>query len=504
MKFERPPHSATPEADSRLNSGTDPVPGGSKPNGQKWRRKPPLGPQKRLWARLSVLLVIGFVPVAATVARRGSTGFDLPLPPSAMFDAIRSAGSQGSARKPPPPSVPGEPRREPDPGAAAPGPAAPGPGVPDQLVPDHFAVKNPRTRAALSFGPMDGVTLGLFSQDPDYDYLPLLKEIQRTGARWVGFSTNNYLEHSDSVEVGIPDDRTVTSGRLRTTIRQARSLGLHVMLFPILLLQTPEDGEWRGTLAPKDLDCWFANYKAWIERLAVLCQEESVELFSIGSEFNSLQGHHEPWSEILAAVRHRYDGLITYSANWDSLDGVSFLEQLDIIGMTTYFSLSDKNDPTVDEMVVAWQKVQRDVAEWRVFHNIPLLFTEVGYPSQDGANQNPWNYYTSEVPDLAEQRDCYEAFYRVWGQDERIVQGVFFYNWFGRGGPKDTGYTPRGKPALDVIQRWFQGSRSRLRLQAPGSAAPPAGKHGSESRPAGDRAPIKTTGDAGKSDSDQG
>lgn len=324
-----------------------------------------------------------------------------------------------------------------------------------------------RTRAALTFGPLDGVALGLHSQDPGYDYLPLLKEIHATGTRWVSLLTNHYLEKVDSVEIGIADPRTVDPERLRTTIRQARSLGLHVMLFPILLIQSPGESDWRGTLSPSDRARWFENYRKWIVTLAKLCHEESIEMLSIGSEFNSLQGDLEEWTRILDAVRAEYRGLVTYSANWDSLDGVSFIRQLDAIGMTTYFSLSDENDPPIETMVASWRQIQRDVAEWRHFHGVPLLFTEVGYPSQDGANQNPWNYYTSTVADVAEQRDCYEAFYRVWAGDDALVQGVFFYNWFGVGGPNDTGYTPRGKPALDVLTRWFQGARSRLRYDRP-------------------------------------
>ena len=33
--------------------------------------------------------------------------------------------------------------------------------------------------------------------------------------------------------------------------------------------------------------------------------------------------------------------------------------------------------------------------------------------------------------------------------------GFFLYEWWGVGGPQDRGYTPRGKPAADLIRRRF-------------------------------------------------
>ena len=84
-----------------------------------------------------------------------------------------------------------------------------------------------------------------------------------------------------------------------------------------------------------------------------------------------------------------------------------------------------------------------------------VLRTEVGFASQDGINKDPWNYYISKTVDLQEQADCYQAFTDVWFHVPAL-SGVLFYNWFGRGGGEDIGYTPRGKPALKILRRWFK------------------------------------------------
>ena len=45
-------------------------------------------------------------------------------------------------------------------------------------LPESFSEK---ARALLADGPIDGIALGLFSQDPAYDYQVLLEEIKATG-----------------------------------------------------------------------------------------------------------------------------------------------------------------------------------------------------------------------------------------------------------------------------------------------------------------------------------
>ncbi|MCA8963052.1 MAG: hypothetical protein KDC38_21160 [Planctomycetes bacterium] len=319
-----------------------------------------------------------------------------------------------------------------------------------------------RARRLLETGPVDGIVLGLFSQDPSFDYTELLLEIRDTGSRWVSLMVNNYQELNDSTTVGVPDSRTARLERVRSTVHTARDLGFHVLLFPILLLQKPGEKDWRGTIAPTDHAEWHRSYREMLTRYARVAEAEGVDLLSIGSEFNSLQVDREEWAETIAHVRHCYSGPITYSANWDSLETVSFLPLLDLVGMTTYFGLSDEDDPSVDTMAERWAGIRGDLQEWRFVHTIPLLFTEVGYPSQNGANRNPWNYFHSETPDLEEQRDCFEAFSRVWIEDPQL-SGVLFYNWFGEGGEEDTGYTVRGKPALDLVEAWFRQRDPRRR-----------------------------------------
>ncbi len=303
---------------------------------------------------------------------------------------------------------------------------------------------------------MRGIVLGVFATEPDYDYRTPLAEIRATGAPWVSLCVNYYQLRADSTEIGIAEPHTPSDQRLAEIIADCRALGFRVLLFPIVLISQPEKDDWRGTLAPADRAAWFRSYGDLVARLAGVAERTGVSLFSIGSELLSLETDRESWLAIIAAVRSKYSGALTYSANWDSLAGPAFLDALDCVGVTTYFSLTTKNDPSIAELCAAWEPYREDLLVWQAHLGLPLIFTEVGFASQDGNNKDPWNYFISERVDLGEQRDCFEAFNRVWLGEGRLA-GAFFYNWFGDGGPSDTGYALEGKPGLAVVRQWFEG-----------------------------------------------
>jgi hypothetical protein len=88
----------------------------------------------------------------------------------------------------------------------------------------------------------------------------------------------------------------------------------------------------------------------------------------------------------------------------------------------------------------------------------PIVFTEVGYRSIAGAAAAPWDETIAGTVDLEEQRRCYEAFRRVWQPAPAdVLAGVYFWNYYGFGGPTSRSYTPRGKPALLELRRWYRG-----------------------------------------------
>lgn len=115
------------------------------------------------------------------------------------------------------------------------------------------------------------------------------------------------------------------------------------------------------------------------------------------------------WNDIIRAVRENFSGMITYAANWDNYMNIPFWQYLDFIGIDAYFWLTNKNDPTLEELLQAWKRWKVGIEE---IHNSTgkfIVFTEIGYRSIDGCNIDLWNWWRCGKIDLQEQADCYEA-----------------------------------------------------------------------------------------------
>ncbi len=302
-----------------------------------------------------------------------------------------------------------------------------------------------------------GVSLGLFSEDAGWSYAPLLDEIRALGADHVQLVVALYQENGSSTELFDHPRFTAPREAIVRTIRQAHRRHLAVLLFPIVRLLHPRDGEWRGTLAPTSRAAWMVSYGSALDRLAEIAAAEKVEALSIGSELSTLDTDVTPWRDIVAGVRHRFTGELVYSANFDHYEKTVLFDLTSKIGMCAYFSLSDEGHPATQADVTArWQKLRTQLTALSDRRHQPLLLTEVGYLSQRGATAWPWREESQQPVDLDEQTRAYRAFVAAWKDaPPSLLGGVYFWNWYGWGGPHSGGYTPRGKPAAEVIRRFF-------------------------------------------------
>ena len=97
----------------------------------------------------------------------------------------------------------------------------------------------------------------------------------------------------------------------------------------------------------------------------------------------------------------------------EEFEHVAFWDDLDYIGLQEYYPLPD--NLAVDSIVQKVEAVQQK------YHR-PVIFTEVGFPSLEGANRQPWDDSQSTRISLQAQAAGYQAIFRA------------FYNqpWFRR------------------------------------------------------------------------
>ncbi|MCP4592374.1 MAG: hypothetical protein GY842_16700 [bacterium] len=318
-------------------------------------------------------------------------------------------------------------------------------------------------------GPLNGLAIQVNSADHALEkYSRLIGEIAQLGAGCVMLSVNGYQEQVESTQIAPRPSECPPDAVWLELFDAAHAAGLKVVFMPKILLTRP-DGKWRGKIRPPSWDAWFAQYRKFILHFAELASRGRVEAFVVGSELVSSERYTDHWRRLIAETREVFSGLLFYSANWDHYSGIRFWEDLDAIGLTTYHKLSDGPAPTVEELANAWRPIQDKILAWRKTIDRPIIFTEVGWCSQEGCSIEPWNYFRKEEATPAgheEQRRNYQAFVDIWSGSPDVA-GMVWWEWTDApGGSEDYGYTPRGKPAETLLRDLF------LRRPAPQAARP--------------------------------
>jgi hypothetical protein len=303
--------------------------------------------------------------------------------------------------------------------------------------------------------PMRGAALPLWSRRADLVAWATsrLDEQVALGATCVELVVMGRQRDRTASELG-PSPTEPSAAEFKAIVAAARARHLDVLLLPIIELEHVEDGAWRGTIAPADLDRWWASYLRFILRYAELAAASQVSWLAIGSELGSTEAWRDRWYHLISQVRQVFPGKLLYSANWDHYEQVSFWARLDAIGVSSYFGIAATSEDSTSAMAQRWRRIQTELARFAVKLDKPLLLTELGYPSRDGATRAPWDYTREGPVDLEEQRRAFAAVAAAWL--DNAVSGVMIWEISSDGGPRDPGYSPRGKPAWCVLAAWWR------------------------------------------------
>ncbi|MCE7994302.1 MAG: hypothetical protein HEP71_20115 [Roseivirga sp.] len=223
---------------------------------------------------------------------------------------------------------------------------------------------------------------------------------------------------------------------------------------------------WRGALMTKndaDWDTFARGYENYILDYARIADSLKVELFCIGTEMKrTALEKPEFWHNLIRKVRTVYSGPLVYAANWDSYDKIGFWNELDYIGVDAYFPLSKKQHPDFVDLKSAWDKYRIKLERLAAKHHKPIILTEWGYQNEDYVGAEPWdnNRYnnTDNTVNNMAQKEAYQSMFEsIW--QEPWMKGVFVWRWSEyKGVLNNPNYSPRGKPAAEILKRWFEGN----------------------------------------------
>lgn len=248
---------------------------------------------------------------------------------------------------------------------------------------------------------------------------------------------------------------------IEENIRLAKKNGLKIFLKPQVYIT----GSWPGDFdcsTSEDWTIWEANYRTFIMYYLDIAIAHDVEMFCVGTEFKkSTKQRPAFWEALIKDIRCLYAGQLTYSSNWDNFKEISFWDQLDYVGISAYFPLSDAQQPSLSVLKKKWRSHVKMLSKYSKKVRRPILFTEYGYLSVDGCAGKTWEL-EKKVKQLSinqeAQATAYDALYsELWLED--FWAGGFLWKWFplneGHEGYIERDYTPQDKEAEKVITRWF-------------------------------------------------
>ncbi|HEX8913696.1 MAG TPA: hypothetical protein VF796_15155 [Humisphaera sp.] len=306
--------------------------------------------------------------------------------------------------------------------------------------------------------PFRGVAITINGGTSMAPYLTCIDEIAATGADTVQVVVAGRMENGSSTQVFIDVRLAPTREQMLEVFARAKEKGLRVQLMPIVLMQNPRGDEWRGTIKPESWAVWFDSYRYFIGWYAEVAQQGKVDSLVVGSELVSTEVHGDEWKRTIADVRTRFGGTLTYSANWDHYANIPFWDQLDFIGMNSYWKLGKDNTVKVEEIMANWREIQKELAAFSNLKKKPIVLCEAGWCSITNAAHEPWDYTkVSLAADWDLQRRLYEGFFRSFMEQPKPWFGGFMmWEWHPYPIPADDrSYHPKGKPAFEVMKTWM-------------------------------------------------
>lgn len=316
-----------------------------------------------------------------------------------------------------------------------------------------------------------GVTIGPIesSQQPGRGYGTaesdaLLDELARLGVTWVSLTPFGRLWSLQSTEILMDFEAPYEDNRAAVLrmIAQAHAHGMKVLVIPHLWVET---GGWRGEIEPGSPAGWTAyqaSYRRFVTAWARDAQAAGADAFSIGVECKSWSGRFGTyWRSLIGELRSVFDGLLTYSANWDEVDGVLFWDLLDLVGINAFYPLAEHDGATYGEYVEGARKARDLVRASIAALDMPVVFVEVGYTTRPNAAVQPWLWpddMTAVAEDEDEQARALAAVFEVF-LPEPWFTGFFVWRYYASlddvSQEAGWGFSPHAKVAESLLDSVF-------------------------------------------------
>jgi hypothetical protein len=248
-------------------------------------------------------------------------------------------------------------------------------------------------------------------------------------------------------------------------LQNAKEEGMRAVLKPHLwLANRPENKNYWTGIVKFDDEGWreyLARYRHMVLELATMASAGGADILVIGTEIKSTtKNFPEYMKKLIAEVRVIYGGELTYAANHDEFQRITFWGDLDYIGIDAYFQLAETENPGIAEIVASWQWAKEEVlATVKANPGKRVLFLEAGYKPKNFALKAPWEWRAEGAENQDIQANGYEALFQVYWSEEWFA-GVYWWKYFSdldskSSEPTGEQFNPHQKKAEEVLKKYF-------------------------------------------------
>jgi len=327
-----------------------------------------------------------------------------------------------------------------------------------------------------------------------------LARLREDGVGYIEIVLRGRMKYPMAVTI-TPDPNGLTDEELIALISAAKKENIVPILKPHIIVSGGRENCWDiggnwGENARQIEEKWFEGYRNYIMRYIKISSNEKLPFFVIATELPQLAAdnqytgsrHEDAWRALVKEIRKNYNGKLTYAANSTSAAAIKWWDALDYIGIDGYFTLTKTDEPDLKTIKEGWikNKIQKTCASFgktarerqeginivseleglsKEFQR-PVVFTEIGYRSADGAASNVVDgsrQWRNAAENQELQANLYRAMFEVL-RDKPWFKGAFFWGWYlGRVDRNKavyrTSHMIEGKKAEEVIQEEYLTAR---------------------------------------------
>jgi len=311
-----------------------------------------------------------------------------------------------------------------------------------------------------STGPIKGITMVAPPTQIGHEEI---KDLKKVNTEWVALVPYGF-SRKDQPSILYNLDRQWWGEKevgIKECIRLAHENNVKVMLKPQVYIHNSWVGDVDFDTEEEWLE-WEKGYSEYIHFYGKMAADSKVELFCVGTEYKiAVRKRTKFWRKIIKEIRAYYSGELIYSSNWDGYNKVPIWDDLDYIGISAYFPLTEQKTPTINSLSVKWRPIKSKLARFAKKNKKSIVFTEYGYLSIDKCAWRAWELEKGikgkSINELA-QANAYNSLLKAFW-DEDWWGGGFLWKWFpagmGHEGYPERDYTPQGKLSEHTIREWY-------------------------------------------------